>query len=77
MFGLRVNGTTNFTMFRSGGLANDPTSKYAFYNSPGWGPTFGYNPLGVDVLTTSNGNVENSGSRAQLGMAYEAPGNLY
>jgi hypothetical protein len=76
-FGLLVNGTTNFTMFRSGGVENDPTSKYAFHNSPGWGPTFGYNVQGVDVLITSNANVYDSGTRAQLGNSYESPGNLY
>ncbi len=74
---MRVNGTTNFTMFRSGGVKNDPTSKYAFYNTPGWGPTFGYNPLGVDVLITSDPHIINSGTRAQLGETYEAPGNSH
>jgi hypothetical protein len=69
---MRVNGTTNFSILKSGGTEYDPTSRYAYYNVPSWGPTFGG---GNDLLINSNGNVTGMNCRSDLCHSYECPGN--
>ncbi len=73
LFRLRTNGTTNFNILRSGGVSNDPTSQYAFYDGVGYGPTFGG---GHDLYIGTNANSTSSGRYSNLCHSYDCPGTI-
>jgi hypothetical protein len=72
LYRLRINGTMNFNILRSGGTSNDPTAKYSFHTGQAYGPLFGY---GWDLYISPIGNASAS-SYSNLCNSYECPGNF-